>query len=536
MEHRPSTPIQAAMPVLKSLFAASRNLRGPWLAAFTPALCFVAYLAFGQNGLLAVAVTLPVLMLPSILRFSPTPASSVRPDPVTDLPVREAAVLRLDEEQAEGEGTERSVACLAIGIEEFDRLVSRFGDLALQRVLCEAADRLKTATRQWDVVVRLAGPRFGIALTRLRRADLEIIIEIASRIQRALSEPYTIDGNKAYLTISVGVCLPPIAPSLQGEGLVTGAERALDSAMAVTGGAIRRYSEDMRRRDLTRSTLRQDAHEALSDGRIRPWFQPQISTDTGKVTGVEVLARWEDENIGLISPGDFLPALEAEGLLERLGQVMLSRGLEALKDWDAAGLDVPTIGINVSEPELRDPKFCDKIRWELDRFEIPSSRLSIEVLETVTSEGADDVVARNLWALARLGCKIDLDDFGTGNASLSSIRRFGVHRLKIDRSYITDVDTDPEQQSMVAAIVTMAERLNLETLAEGVETLGEHAMVAQLGCLYVQGYVISQPMPLPSTTAWLLDQKANTLSDLHPDVAKGLARSKKGKSQNGKSA
>lgn len=521
---------------MSKLDVLARLARGPWFAAATPALCLAAYVGFGRFGLLAVAIVLPLAILACVGRVSFLERRNPTLDPATGLPFRLGAVLRLEEEISQDTNSRRSVAALAVGIEDFQTLTERHGDLVTQKILQDAAERLKISTRQWDAVVRLEGPRFAIALTRLRRADLEVMIEIAARVQRALSEPYVMDGAKLFLATSVGICLPPIAPNENGEGIVTGAERALEDAMRLGGGAIRRYSEDMRRRDVTRIALQRDAIEALKDGRIRPWFQPQISTDTGEVTGMEALARWEEPDIGLISPAEFLPALEAEGLLDRLGEVMLAASLDALKAWDKAGLKVPSVGVNVSEPELRNPKFCDQVRWELDRLDVAAERLTIEVLESVTSNSSDDVVSRNLSALSKLGCKIDLDDFGTGNASLSSIRRFGVHRLKIDRSYISEVDTDSDQQAMVAAIVTMAEQLQLETLAEGVETLGEHAMAAQLGCLYVQGFVVSRPMPVAACTDWLFEQKSKRLSAVPPDIAAGLATPRTPKAGKGKSA
>jgi diguanylate cyclase len=163
------------------------------------------------------------------------------------------------------------------------------------------------------------------------------------------------------------------------------------------------------------------------------------------------------------------------------------------------------VAVNFSPDELRNPKLFDKIRWELDRFDLAPERLTIEVLEDVVAKSDDDTTTRNIAALSRIGCGIDLDDFGTGHASISNIRRFDVNRIKIDRSFITHVDTDRDQQNMVAAILTMAERLGLATLGEGVESHGEHAMLAQLGCGHVQGYSIAKPMPLEETNSWITE-------------------------------
>jgi EAL domain-containing protein (putative c-di-GMP-specific phosphodiesterase class I) len=264
----------------------------------------------------------------------------------------------------------------------------------------------------------------------------------------------------------------------------------------------------MRRSAGAKSTFADDAAAALNAGQILPWFQPQISTDTGRITGFEALARWQHPDRGLISPAEFLPLLEQTGQLERLGEVMLYHTLIALRDWDAAGLNVPRAAINITMDELHNPKLIDRIRWELDRFDLTPARLAIEVLENVVAAAPEDIVARNINGLARLGCAIDLDDFGTGHASISSIRRFAVGRIKIDRSFVLKVDRDPEQQRMVNAILTMADRLGLDTLAEGVETLGEHAMLAQLGCGHVQGFGIARPMPFDQTIDWIRTHEA----------------------------
>ena len=181
---------------------------------------------------------------------------------------------------------------------------------------------------------------------------------------------------------------------------------------------------------------------------------------------------------------------------------MLFQTLNAMRAWDRAGYHVPAVAVNFCKEELRNPKLVEKLCWELDRFELAPERLTIEILETVVAETENDMVVRNIAALAEIGCGIDLDDFGTGHASITSIRRFAVNRIKIDRSFVTRLDSDAGQQRMVTAILSMAEQLGLQTLAEGVETLAEHAMLAQLGCSHVQGFVIARPMPFQDTIGW----------------------------------
>jgi EAL domain-containing protein (putative c-di-GMP-specific phosphodiesterase class I) len=201
-----------------------------------------------------------------------------------------------------------------------------------------------------------------------------------------------------------------------------------------------------------------------------------------------------------------LPAIEDAGLSERLGEVMLYHALAALVRWDKAGFHIPNVAVNFSSAELRNPRLAEKLKWELDRFDLTPDRLCVEILETVIAETDNDVIVRNISALANLGCQIDLDDFGTGHASITNIRRFAVNRIKIDRSFVTHVDEDREQQKIVSGILSLAEQMGLETLAEGVETKGEHAMLAQLGCGHVQGFLFARPMPFDDTQAWIIAQ------------------------------
>jgi diguanylate cyclase len=190
--------------------------------------------------------------------------------------------------------------------------------------------------------------------------------------------------------------------------------------------------------------------------------------------------------------------------MELLGQTMLTQSLAALAEFDRNGLSVPTVAVNFSAQELRDPELPERLRWALDRFQLAPSRLTVEVLESVVAGDGDEIIASNIARIAAMGSRVDLDDFGTGNASITAVRRFALNRLKIDRSFISEVDQNREQQKLVTAILSLAERLGLETLAEGVETPGEHALLAQLGCGHVQGYVIARPMPVDELAAWLV--------------------------------
>ena len=481
------------------------------LAAMTPAL-LMAGLWLGVKGTLAAALSaLPFLLLRHPRRHhlrSELPDQGPGRDAVSGLRPRPAAEQALDRGLADGGGSGRAAACIALCLDDAATLVENYGQAAHDHVLRSLAERLAASLRPTDVLARLEGDRFAIALAPLRRADLETLVQIAARLQSAAQEPVSLNGMTIYVSVSKGFCLATRAPQPSGAALLAAAETALDDARRHGPSAIRAYSPEMAAAASDRASQNGRIEEALERGEIVAWFQPQLSTDTGEVTGFEALARWNHPERGILPPTEFLPAILAGGLSARLGEAMLFQTLTAVRCWDRAGYRIPAAAVNFCRDELRNPRLADKLQWELDRFDLAAARLTIEILETVVAETENDTVVHNVAALAAMGCGIDLDDFGTGHASITSIRRFAVNRIKIDRSFVSHVDSDPNQQKMIAAILSMAERLGLQTLAEGVETVAEHAMLSQLGCGHVQGYAIARPMPFEETIGWLEQHRA----------------------------
>jgi diguanylate cyclase (GGDEF)-like protein len=475
----------------------SRDLLRPVLLILLPVLLLTAHMIGGIQ-----ALVLAGLALPLGLALAPRPVVDPR-DPLTGRPVRAALVAQLDRHlQAGPPGTLCAVALVA-EIDHFRQIEDRHGPAAGARVLQETSLRLTHVLRDSDFAVRLDGPSLGIAFGPMTRLDLDAIMYIAGRVQRALSEPWRNGHQGIHLSTSVGFALSNRLTDPTGDSLLQAATLALHEAQRSGTGAIRSYSDAMRARVAIRNNLADEVAGALDRGEILPFFQPQIDAATGTVSGFEALARWLHPGRGMIPPAEFLPAIEQAGLHDRLGARMLSSSLTALRGWQDAGLVVPRIGVNFSGPELSDPQLINRINWELDRFDLTPERLVIEVLETVVAARSEDAVIRNLAGLARLGCRLDLDDFGTGNASITSIRRFAIERIKIDRSFVTRIDEDPEQQKMVSAILTMAERLGLDTLAEGVETMAERQLLTDMGCGHLQGFCIARPMALDDATTWL---------------------------------
>ncbi|MFV0246066.1 MAG: EAL domain-containing protein [Qingshengfaniella sp.] len=250
---------------------------------------------------------------------------------------------------------------------------------------------------------------------------------------------------------------------------------------------------------------------ALATGEIRAWFQPQIDTTTGQVTGFEALARWLHLDHGIIPPADFLPAVDDEGLGTALTDAILAQSLDALHRWDQAGFIVPDVSVNLGDSDLRNPDLATGIRQHLDRSGIPAHRLRLEVHESVTAAASDcEMTQHMLWQLSDWGCPIDLDDFGMGNGAIACLGRFPTSRLKIDRSVIKDPRTGRRQQRLLAAILAMGNEMGLQSVAEGIENASDIAVLARMGCGYAQGYAIGRPMPLEASLHWLARNQGRT--------------------------
>lgn len=479
-------------------FALNRLAIQPWhVLAFAPLGALAAFQFGGEAGLAALAVGLPIVALALGRKSQTAPLGSMS----------DQVIARLDATLAEVRATGGATGCLVIQFDDTSLLCDRLGRARQSEVLATCVARLRGALRPGDLLFSLEDGSLAVALGHSPRLDLEIMVRIAARLQLVAQQPVMLATGPAQVTCSIGFCHAQQLAHPAGRALLDAAQVAGDEAATCRPGAIRGFSAELARARSDRDMLRASFAGAVDRGEVRAWFQPQVSTDSGEVTGVEALVRWMHPDRGCLAPGSFLPALEGSELMELLGQTMLTQSLAALAEFDRKGLRIPTVAVNFSTQELRDPQLPDRLGWTLDRFGLSAARLTVEVLESVVAGEGDDIVASNIGRIAAMGCKVDLDDFGTGHASITAIRRFALNRLKIDRSFVSGVDQNREQQNLVTAILSLAERLGLETLAEGVETPGEHALLAQLGCGHVQGYAIARPMPVEELATWLVTHR-----------------------------
>jgi diguanylate cyclase (GGDEF)-like protein len=421
-------------------------------------------------------------------------------DPLTQLPNGTYLQVYLARTVSAAERAETQTAVLRIDLERFKVLRETLEQRTCDEIIRIAAKRIQQALRGGDFAAHLGHDDFVVVAADLE--DANAAAAIALRIQTALNKPFSIRGGARKLGCSIGVTL------LSDDGpdpdrILTNAAIALAEARGAGSGNVRYFRESLRQEVERRETLFAELLRSIDNGEIVPYFQPQLDLATGGFAGFEALARWRHPRHGLLTPASFLDFADQTDLTERIGEVILTRSVEALRDWQAEGLTVPKIGVNFALGQLRDPRLIEKIKWEVERLDIEPSRLAIEVLETVLIKSDTDIVVRNLRGLVSSGFHIELDDFGTGHASIANLRRFMVDRIKIDRNFIAGIEASGEQQKLTASMIAMAHALGIRTLAEGVETAAAEAMLRQLGCDDIQGFLIARPLSRAGATRWL---------------------------------
>ncbi|NIY71806.1 bifunctional diguanylate cyclase/phosphodiesterase [Marivivens donghaensis] len=474
------------------------------LSVITPIGAFAGFEMLGYAGLVAGAAIPPVL-LKSLSR-------DVQVDRVTDLMTRDAFMSAAHRRLIHAQRRRKFSTLFLIEIDRHKLLEEVHDRDGIEEILRIVAYRIKLNIRETDLISRMDGFSFAVMTDLSSKPDIEDALELASRIQQAIKRPLIVGRMNVHMTASIGFSMSDCISSTRTEDLLQATTNALIEAQRHGPSSVRSYSPAMRSRIEARNSLMQQVSRAFHDGEIRAFFQPQVSTVTGEITGFEALARWQHPDRGLIPPLDFLPAIAQANMMHRLGEVILNDTLEAITRWDQKGFTVPRVGVNFSSEELHAINLVDRIRCRVGSYRLLPDRIAVEVLETVVANQADEILFSNLSGLARLGCSLDLDDFGTGHASITSIRNYSVGRIKIDRSFVSGIDKDVEQQKMVAAILTMAERLGLQTLAEGVETSEERAKLAQLGCHEVQGYGIARPLAPELVDDWISNYTAQRIS------------------------
>ncbi len=417
-------------------------------------------------------------------------------DPLTQLPNRRLLVDRLRQSLASSRRAGRRGALLCIDLDDFKRVNDTRGHPVGDEVLREAADRIRRCVRTEDTVARIGGDEFVVVLERLdgeprqaaARAD-----EAAQRLQATLSRPFELPGLRFHSSASIGVAM--FGDDASVEDVLMHADAAMNRAKAAGRGTVRFYDPAMQVALQERAALEADLRRALSEGQLRLAYQAQVSA--GRIVGAEVLLRWQHPERGAVQPMAFIPLAEETGLIVPIGQWVLETACMQLAGWsrDPATRDL-RLSVNVSARQFRQPDFVQRIERALGDSGADPSRLRLELTESLLLDQIDDCIAK-MQSLKAIGVGFSLDDFGTGYSSLSYLKRLPLDELKIDRSFIRDIATDPSDAVIVQTIIGMAKNLGLTVIAEGVETAGQLAFLERHGCCGYQGWLLGRPVPLP---------------------------------------
>jgi diguanylate cyclase (GGDEF)-like protein len=414
-------------------------------------------------------------------------------DPLTGLPNRAMFEDRLAHELAHIRNTSGSLAVLYLDLDGFKTVNDTFGHPAGDELVREVGKRLAATIRSTDLVARIGGDEFAIVQCNI---DTPAAAEILClRIIEEVDAPFEIAGSHTRVGISLGIALAP-ADAAERSELTRKADIALYEAKAAGKGRFMFFEERMDATIRSRREIETSLRTALdSGGQLEVYYQPLYSARTGAITGMEALVRWHHPQHGMISPAIFIPIAEETGLIERLGEWVLSQACRAAVSWP-----ISTISVNVSAVQLRNSDFADRVLAVLDASGLDPARLELEITETSFIENATSCQP-NLAVLRLRGIKLALDDFGTGYSSFTHLQNFSVDRLKIDRSFVDSIGHNEEGSPIIKAIVDLAKASGLKITAEGVETLEQSAFLSQVGCNSLQGFLLARPMPASAIDA-----------------------------------
>ncbi|WP_370450446.1 putative bifunctional diguanylate cyclase/phosphodiesterase [Acidovorax sp. 106] len=425
-------------------------------------------------------------------------------DALTGLPNRRLLLDRLQRSIAAGQRTKAQGALLFIDLDNFKDLNDTLGHDMGDQLLSQVAARLVGSVREADTVARFGGDEFVVMLENLS-ADLHEAASqaeiVADKLLASLNEPFALDGGQHYSTPSIGITLYG-EQRLSVDELLKRADLAMYQAKAAGRNTQRFFDPDMQAAVNARSNLEADLRQGLARGELMVHYQPVVDQD-GKLVGAEALARWRHPQRGMISPADFIPLAEQTGLILPLGQTVLHTACSQLAAWAQNPATAHlTLSVNVSARQFRQAGFVAQVLGTLKDCQADPSRLKLELTESLLLGDIEDTIER-MEQLKKEGVGFALDDFGTGYSSLSYLKRLPLDQVKIDQSFVRDVLSDPNDAAIVRTILALAKSLDLEVVAEGVETAGQLGFLRLHGCEGFQGYLFGRPVPVEEMDAFL---------------------------------
>lgn len=423
-------------------------------------------------------------------------------DRLTGLPNRQYLLTRLREDaERAARSNDYKFAVVFIDLDGFKDVNDSLGHMAGDRLLGAVGRRLAESTGAEDTVARLGGDEFVILLRNVF-GDQDAFHR-ASKIQSELNHPFMIGKQEVVTRASVGIALSSIAVN-QPEDLLRNADLAMYHVKTVQKGQVQIFDSDMHVKTTRLWSLQNDLRRAVDKHELELYYQPQVSAKTGRICGSEALIRWRRGGEEIVSPGEFIPLAEEQGLIWEIGEWVLWEACRQTASWQRQGLRPIKTAVNLSARQLSNDAFSDLIRRVLKETGLDPKWLQVELTESALM-GSLDATPANLYSLFCLGIQTAIDDFGTGYSSLDYLRRLHFNTLKIDRSFITDVSTDTRAGALAQSIVDMAHRMELRVVAEGVETFEQLEFLKTSGCDEIQGFLASRPITAADMTLLLRD-------------------------------
>ena len=412
-------------------------------------------------------------------------------DVLTGLPNRMLLEDRLGQaiEVARRQG--RKLATMYLDLDRFKHINDSLGHAVGDQLLKSVAQRLVSCVRQSDTVSRQGGDEFVLLLPYIEHAEDAALS--AQKMLAAVALPHRIDGHDLHVGVSIGISIYP-DDGLDAPSLLKSADTAMYYAKDNGRNRFKFFEPEMNARAVQRQSVEASLRQALERNEFVLHYQPKINLQSGAIVGVEALIRWQHPQWGLLMPGEFVPIAEDCGLILPIGRWVLREACLQAQAWLEAGLPAINMAVNTSALELRAKDFLDNLRATLASTGLESPSLELELTESVLMRDAEST-DHLLQAISDLGVKLAIDDFGTGYSSLSYLRRFPIHALKIDQSFVNQMSEDPDDAIIVTAVISMAKSLKRRVVAEGVETSEQYAFLRALNCEEGQGNYFGRPMP-----------------------------------------
>ncbi|MDO8127645.1 MAG: EAL domain-containing protein [Candidatus Brocadiales bacterium] len=424
-------------------------------------------------------------------------------DPLTGLPNRTLLNDRLTVAIAHAHRSKEGLAVLLLDLDRFKYVNDSLGHSVGDHLLMAVAKTLKTCVREGDTVSRLGGDEFTVLLPGI--IHKEDPSRVAKKILEAVRKPLDLGGHTLHTTVSIGISLYP-NDGKDVETLLRNADTAMYHVKAKDRNNYQHYTSAMHTKIADRLTLEDDLHKATEREEFVLYYQPQVDVKTGRITGVESLIRWQHPKRGLLSPMEFIHVAEDTGLIIPLSEWVLRTACAQGKSWQDVGLTPLRITVNLSAHTFLHPHLIETVSDALRKTNLAPRLLELEITEGTIMQSIE-VTTHRLRELNSLGINIAIDDFGTGYSSLSYIKSFPIQKLKIDKSFVRDITTDPNDAAIVTAIITMAHKLGLAVVAEGVETVAQLEFLRSLECDEIQGYLFSKPVPAEEFEKMLAQDK-----------------------------